>query len=53
MILLPFLVKVAVFTPITRPYELINGPPEFPGQIRAHIRLYTYIVSYDCKLRKY
>lgn len=26
----PFLVKVDVLTPITCPYESINGPPELP-----------------------
>lgn len=41
---LPFLVKVDVFTPITWPYESINGPPEFPVHIRAHIRSYVCIV---------
>jgi hypothetical protein len=28
--ILPFRVKVAVLTPMTCPYESINGPPEFP-----------------------
>lgn len=28
----PLRVKVAVLTPITWPYESINGPPEFPAQ---------------------
>ena len=30
----PDLVKVAVFTPIARPNESNNGPPEFPGKVR-------------------
>lgn len=32
----PLRVNVAVLTPITCPYESINGPPEFPVQFLVH-----------------
>lgn len=34
--ILPLRVNVAVFTPITWPYESISGPPEFPALILTH-----------------
>ena len=33
----PVLVKMAVFTPITRPCESRRGPPEFPGLMAASV----------------
>ena len=41
---IPFRVKVEVLTPITWPYESINGPPEFPVQM-PYIRSWKRIMK--------
>lgn len=42
--MLPFLVKVDVFTPITWPRESISGPPEFPVHTPTHMRIQLWKV---------
>ena len=43
---IPLRVKVAVFTPITCPYESINGPPEFPVQSHS-LKAIKYLEKYE------
>ena len=44
----PLLTKV--FIPITSPFELISGPPEFPGFIAASVCIRSSLLSENPRL---